>query len=116
MQIPVFTCNEAQLNEGFLANHLANFDTMDSLPKPAKFVPHLDDILTPEECAAWLRISERDLRLKSQGFRAPIPAYRPGKKLTRYPPRMVLAKMAEDSGVKLTTIAASYGMEIRGGV
>lgn len=77
-----------------------------------RFVPHLDDLLTPGEAARWLGLSEQRLMLKTRGRNAPIPAFRVNQKVVRFHPRTILAKLARDAGVPFDVIAASYGMII----
>jgi hypothetical protein len=69
---------------------------------------NLDDLLTLDEAAAWLRLNRRDLSEKSRGRRAVIPAIRVNRKVIRFHPRTILAKFAADAGVPLEVIAASY--------
>lgn len=78
-----------------------------------KAVPDLDAMLTREQCAEWLQITERDLGSKSDGPRPPIPAFRASREMVRYHPRTILAKMARDAGVPLELIAASYGVILK---
>ena len=74
--------------------------------------PQLDDMLTREQCAAWMGMSSRELMAKSRGNRAPIPAFRPSPKLIRYHPRTIIAKLAAEAGVPERVIAASFGLHV----
>lgn len=60
--------------------------------------PGLDDMISPEQCAAWLGISVRELHAKSQVSRPEIPAFRVGSQ-KRFHPRTVLAVLASRAGV-----------------
>lgn len=51
----------------------------------------LDALLTPEECAKWLKIAERTL-LENARLRR-IPAVRVNDRLLRFHPRTILAEM-----------------------
>ncbi len=52
---------------------------------------NLDEILTLEECAAWLVLKPRDLLEKVRAGR--IPAIRLNKRVLRFHPRTVLMKL-----------------------
>jgi hypothetical protein len=67
----------------------------------------LDAILSAEQCADWLGITRAELRKKSRGTRPRIPCFRLGRKTVRYSPRVILAKLAADSGVEKQIIAAA---------
>lgn len=71
----------------------------------------LDSMLKPSECAAWLRISKRELGENTTGHNPKIPAFSLGHKTKRFHPRTILAVLAKRSGVPLETIAASYGIQ-----
>jgi hypothetical protein len=73
------------------------------------FTPHLDEILSREQCAAWLGVAVRYLAEDAMSGAPKIPAFKPSHKVVRYHPRTILAKMAFDAGVPLQIIAASYG-------
>ena len=61
-------------------------------PLPGKKVPEsLDEILTLEECAAWLVLKPRDLKDKVRAGR--IPAIRLNQRVLRFHPRTVLLKL-----------------------
>jgi len=84
-----------------------------SNPQPeSRFVPHLDDMLTREQAAAWLHMTVRDLAAKSAGLKPKIPVFKLGHKTVLYHPRTVIAKMANDAGVPAHLIAASFGMHV----
>lgn len=67
----------------------------------------LDAMLTPDAAAKWLGITKKTLLAKSKGRSAPIPAFRLGRMNIRYSPRMILAKLGENSGMSLPLISAS---------
>lgn len=71
---------------------------------------NLDDMLTQEEAAAWLKMPLRALALKSRGRKPMIPAFRVGDRSPRYHPRTILAKLAKDAGVPMDLLAASHGI------
>jgi hypothetical protein len=71
-----------------------------------RYVPHLDEMLTPDQCAAWLGVTRRWLIENADK----VVPFRPGHKTTFYHPRTILAKLAFDAGVPLQIIAASYGV------
>ena len=59
---------------------------------PGRMVPEsLDEILTLEECASWLRVRPRDLKDKVRAGR--IPAIRLNQRVFRFHPRTVLLKL-----------------------
>lgn len=67
----------------------------------------LNAIFTVEECAAWLKLSVENLRAKSKGKKPLVPVLRLNSKVIRYSPRMILAKLGENSGMSTELIAAS---------
>jgi hypothetical protein len=75
-----------------------------------RFTPRLDEMLTREQCAAWLGVTARYLAEDAMSSGPKIPAFKPSHKVIRYHPRTVLAKMAFDAGVPLQIIAASHGV------
>lgn len=78
-----------------------------SVTKPA----HLDDMLTLEECAAWLKLNARALAAKSKGRRASVPAIWLNSRVVRFHPRTIVAKFAAEAGVPFEVIAASLQHE-----
>lgn len=61
-----------------------------------KKIPHsLDEILTLEECAAWLLLKPRDLLAKVRAGR--IPAIRLNQRVLRFHPRTVLLRLGVPS-------------------
>lgn len=70
----------------------------------------LNAIFTVEECADWLKLSVENLRAKSKGHHPIIPVMRINGKVIRYSPRMILAKLGEDSGMTPELIAASLNL------
>jgi hypothetical protein len=68
----------------------------------------LDDLLTLEECSEWIGLNKRDLSAKSKGRRAVIPGFWINRKVVRFHPRTVLAKLARESGVPESLIAAAF--------
>ncbi len=68
----------------------------DPLPLAGKRIPaSLDEILTLEECAAWLVLRPRDLLDKVRAGR--IPAIKLNKRVLRFHPRTVLLKLGVPS-------------------
>lgn len=84
----------------------------ESETEQVRFVPQLDEMLTAEEAAPWLKTTVRNLHEKSKGHRAQIPAFRSGLKGPRYHPRTIITKMALDAGLSLEAVAASFGLRI----
>lgn len=77
-------------------------------PAPPEF---LDRVLLLSEAAAWLRMSERELAVKSRGGKkARIPGFWINQRVVRFHPRTVLAKMAADQGVPFEVIAAAFAV------
>lgn len=72
--------------------------------------PELDSMLTREQAAQWLNISEEDLAGKSRGEKPKIPAFKPSKKMVRYHPRTIISVLARRAGVPTDLIAASFGI------
>ena len=72
----------------------------------------IDEALTADECAVWLKMSPNELRLKSS-VRVPdrqrIPAWRFGDKTLRYHPRTIITWMQKRCGFSLAETAASFG-------
>ena len=65
-------------------------------PLAGKKIPQsLDEILTLEECAAWLLLKPRDLLAKVRAGR--IPAIRLNQRVLRFHPRTVLLKLGVPS-------------------
>jgi len=56
---------------------------------------NLDALLTLSECAAWMRISERELSLKARIGQ--VPAIRISAKILRFHPRTILDRFAKQS-------------------
>lgn len=73
----------------------------------------LDDMLTVEEAAPWLKMSVKDLRAKSKGRKPIVPPFRMTAKTIRYCPRIVIAKLAADAGIGQELIAAAMGKETK---
>lgn len=79
-----------------------------------KYEPfHLDDLLTAEECAGWLRLRKREILEKSKGRNPAIPGFWINQRVVRFHPRTILAKMAHDAGVSPEVIAASLALTQR---
>ena len=77
----------------------------------SQYAPHLDELLTPEQCIAWMKQTGlKEPRRWLQENAGTIVPFRPSHKVTLYHPRTILAKMAFDAGVPLQIIAASYGV------
>lgn len=71
---------------------------------------HLDDLLTPDDAATWLKFKrKRELLEKSKGRNPKIFPFRLSRKAVVYHPRTVLAKLARDNGAPLDFIAAVFG-------
>lgn len=71
----------------------------------------LDDLLTLEECSEWFRLNKRDLAAKSKGKHAAIPGFWINRKVVRFHPRTILAKLAQDSGVSVEAITAAFNLK-----
>lgn len=76
---------------------------------PIKHPIDLDAMLTAEQAAPWLGLSKRELLAKSRGKRSAIPALRLSRKVLRFVPRVIIAKLAADAGVSIEVIKASLG-------
>ena len=72
---------------------------------------HLDRLLTLDECSDWFRLNKRDLSEKSKGKRPPIPGFWINRKVVRFHPRTIIAKLASDAGVPPEVIAASFNLK-----
>ena len=70
----------------------------------------LDDMLETPAAAKWLGLSVRELLTKSKGRKAKIPAMWLNRRVVRYHPRTIIAKLAVDAGVSPEVIAASLRM------
>ena len=68
-------------------------------------------MLTTEQAADWLGLSERDLLKKSRGNRAAIPAFGLGHKTKRFHPRTIITRLAQQAGVSADSIAAGFGIQ-----
>ena len=66
----------------------------------------LDSMLTPDECAAWMRIKRRELDMKTR--QKLIPCINLGERSKRYHPRTVITTLALDGGVSPNTVAAMF--------
>lgn len=75
---------------------------------------NIDAMLKRKEAAAWLRISEDELRQKSTGPDAVIPVFQLGQRTQLYHPRTILASEARRAGVPVEVIAASFGITQKG--
>ena len=73
---------------------------------------YLDDLLTLDECAKWFGINKRDLAAKSKGRRPVIPGFWVNRKVVRFHPRTILAKLAGDSGVSPEVITAAFNLKL----
>jgi hypothetical protein len=71
----------------------------------SRYVPHLDEMMTREQCASWLGVEPEWLKRNTDK----IVPFKPGHKTVMYHPRTILAKLAFEAGVPLQIIAASYG-------
>jgi len=71
----------------------------------------LDYLLTPAECAEWLRIDRATLSRHSQGRQPRVPAIRAGGQTVRYHPRTILAKFASEAGMSPEAVAASLNQK-----
>lgn len=76
---------------------------------PQHFVPNLDDLLTIEQAAQWLKLTPERLMAKTKGRTPQVPAFKINQRVIRFHPRTILAKLARDAGVSTETIAASFG-------
>lgn len=73
----------------------------------------LDDLLTVDEAAKWLHLSPREVLAKSKGRCATIRGYWINRRVVRFHPRVVLAEMAAQAGVKPEVIAASFNLSVK---
>lgn len=67
----------------------------------------LDSFLTLAEAAQWLGQHPRVLVAKTKGRRPVIPAFWENRRVVRFHPRTILAKLAADAGVAPEVVAAS---------
>ena len=58
------------------------------------------------EAAKWLKMSEREVLAKSKGRSPKIAAYWLNRRVVRFHPRAIIAKMAKDNGAPLEFISA----------
>jgi hypothetical protein len=71
----------------------------------------LDEMMEPARAAQWLNLSVQALLARSRGRGAIIPSVQCGVRLTRYHPRTIIAKMANDAGVPVEVIMASMNVK-----
>ena len=71
----------------------------------------LDDLLELPEAAKWLKLSPREVLAKSKGRNPKIAAYWINRRVVRFHPRAVLAKMAKDNGSSADLISAMFNHE-----
>lgn len=69
----------------------------------------LDDLLELPDAAKWLKLSEREVLAKSKGRSPKIAAYWINKRVVRFHPRAILAKMALDNGAPVEFVGAMFG-------
>lgn len=70
--------------------------------------PDLDSLLTLAEASKWLGLSPTRLRRKTKGgAHAQIPSCKVGGRI-KFHPRIVLAKLATDAGVKREVIQDAF--------
>ena len=67
----------------------------------------LDSFLTLSEAAEWLGQHPRVLVAKTKGRRPITPAFWENRRVVRFHPRTILAKLASDAGVSLEVVSAS---------
>ena len=79
---------------------------------PNNPAPDLDDLLTTDEAAQWLKMSKRELLEKIKGRNPRIVCFGLNQRVLRFHPRTIISKMAADAGVKPETIAASFGLRL----
>ena len=73
---------------------------------------NLDDMLTTPQAALWLNMTERELLAKTKGRKPAIPGFWINRRVVRFHPRTIIAKMARDAGVDPETVALSFGLTI----
>ena len=75
---------------------------MSNDPSPNRYVPQLDEMLTPDECVAWLKADKlkEPKRWLAENVKTIVP-FKPSRKVTLYHPRTILATMAFNAGVPL---------------
>jgi len=66
-------------------------------------------MLTSEQAAHWLGLSVHEVLAKSKGRNPKIAAYWLNRRLVRFHPRAIIAKMARDSGQPLEFVGAMFG-------
>ena len=69
---------------------------------------NLDDMLTPEQCAAWLHLKPRELDEDARTGR--IPCFKISHKKRRFHPRTIIATLSRRAGVPMELLAVSFGM------
>lgn len=77
---------------------------------PSASTVGLDDMLETDPAAKWLKMKPRELLLKSKGRNRKVPGFWINKRVVRFNPRTIIAKMASDAGVAPEIIAASFGI------
>lgn len=76
------------------------------------FIPNsLDQLLTLDEAARWLRMRKRDLSARSKGHNPSIPGIWINERVVRFHPRLMLAKMASDSGAPTGIVTAVFSTQ-----
>lgn len=65
-------------------------------------------MLRTDEAAKWLSMRPRDLLARSKGRNPKIPGFWINRKVVRFHPRTIIAKLAADAGVAPEVIAASF--------
>lgn len=71
----------------------------------------LDDMLTPDRAATWLQMTKAEVLRKCAGRHSIIPKCHVGHKTIRISPRIVLAKFADDNGMKPEVISAALNLK-----
>jgi hypothetical protein len=56
-------------------------------------------------------LNRRDLSARSKGARALIPGFWINRKVVRFHPRTILAKLAQESGVRPEILAAAFNIQ-----
>lgn len=70
---------------------------------------NLDDVMTPEECAPWAKVTVSWLANDRAQTYPKVPFFKLGAKTVRYHRRTILAVWARRAQIDHETIAASYG-------
>lgn len=71
----------------------------------------LDAMLDTRQAAKWLGLRERELLAKCKGRKPAIPGFWINRRVVRFHPRTIVAKLAADAGVAVEVITASLNQK-----